>query len=63
LEKYDFGIFGSISRELYYKIEKLNGKARALIKVIILPLLIILAYLDTKIFNPEHQGFMFKVTK
>lgn len=55
--RYTFGRYGSLARELSQTIEE-SGNLRVILKVILFPLLLSLAYLDTLTKNHQHQGLM-----
>jgi 2-polyprenyl-3-methyl-5-hydroxy-6-metoxy-1,4-benzoquinol methylase len=62
-KRYTFGFFGSVSRELFYKIERLNSRVRFLAKLALFPLMAGFAFLDTKSANSRYQGYLFKLMK
>lgn len=57
--QYTFGWAGSLARELYYKLEDIRfPPLRAILKGILAPFLLSLAYMDTLTNNKtRHQGF------
>lgn len=61
-KRYTFGWFGSLSREIFYKVEELHN-LRPICKLLLAPLLILSAYLDTLTPNKIHQGFLFKLKR
>ena len=60
--RHTFGWFGSLSSELSRKLEN-TGRWRAVLKPLLFPLLIGLAYLDTLTPNREHQGLLLRASK
>jgi len=55
--RYTFGRFGALSRDIFYFMNELK-LLRSFLKLALFPLLISLAYLDSFMFNRNHQGML-----
>ncbi len=60
--RYTFGWFGSLARELGFAVQNLNT-VRPIVKSVVWPFLMEMAYLDTFTCNEKwHQGFFFRAS-